>query len=227
MKKSKPRLTSGHRARSKAKLISSKSDQSRENIIAAALKVFARHPYHLATIRMVARAGGFDHQLINYYFPAKADLFEAVVVTACEDFSRAHESWFEGLNRTGIRESFSLFLDRHLDYHEKHPEPLRILALNAPLLERLEEIPGYQHVPTTLAKLRADFERNTNLRADSDQIGRFVTAFNLAIINFLGAAPSQAEILGMDPNSAEYRTWVKETLLYVFFPLLKNLIFPE
>lgn len=61
VKKSKTRLISDYRARCKTRLISSKSDQSRKKIIAAARKVFSDHSYPVATVRMVGAAGGFDH----------------------------------------------------------------------------------------------------------------------------------------------------------------------
>jgi len=85
-----------------------KSEVTRERILRAARKVFAEHPYNAASFRMIGREGGFDHPLINYYFPRKADLFEAVVVEICEEFYQANISWFEGLEGLPPRQGLSL-----------------------------------------------------------------------------------------------------------------------
>jgi len=199
---------------------------SRERIISAARKVFAEQPYHIATIRMVGKAGGFDHQLVTYYFPTKAELFETIVAENCEEFHNANRSWFEGLDQMSIEDGFGLCIDRLLDYHFANPEPLRTVALNAHLIERVEEVPGHHHFVEFLAKTRATFEKSAGL-ARSEELSRFVTGFNTMITSYLGAAPSQAKVLAMDPSSDEYKTWIKETLIYVFLPLLKELILPE
>ncbi len=201
-----------------------RSEVTREKILAAARKVFSEHPYHMATIRMIGTAGGFDHQLIAYYFPAKADLFEAVLVDVCDEFYRANTSWYEGLDKHNLMDSFSLFLDRFLDYHFDNPAPMRLLALNAPHIEKLEEIPGYQHIPDVLAKTRSNFENSIRPNAPREDVERFINTFNTAIINYLGAAPSQAQVLGLDPDSPAYRRWVKDTLMFVFLPVLRLLI---
>lgn len=209
------------------KLSRPSADNSREKILAAARKVFAKHPYHVATMRMVGKVGGFDHQLIAYYFPSKADLFEAVTREACDDFYNASQGWFKGLDRIGIEQGFRLFVERLLEYFSKAPEPFRMTALNAPMIERLDELPGYQHTVEMRSKVRATFKNNLPPSVDQVMLERFTTTFDTAIHSYLGAAHSQAEILGMDPASEEYITWVKETLICVFLPLLKKLIFPE
>ncbi len=201
------------------------ADHSRERIVSAARKVFAKHPYHIATVRMVGQAGGFDHQLISYYFPTKAELFEAVVAQTCDEFYLANQSWYEGISQMRVEDGFGLLIDRLLEYHFANPDALRIMALNAPLIERLDEIPGYQHIPEVLAKIRETFQENTGV-AGSEDLNRYFSTFNIAIINYLGVAPGLAGIMGMEPTSDEYKTWVKQTLMYVFLPLLNKLIFP-
>lgn len=204
-----------------------KGEVTRERIILAALKVFSEHPYKAASIRMIGKAGGFDHPLIHYYFPTKAELFEAVVEQMCESFVEANDSWFEGLERISPREGFPLYVERFLGYHFKRPESLRIMMLNLAQVDKLEEIPGYQHIPETLSKTRRTFEQKIPLRAGSKEIDMFINSFNTLVITYLGASSCMAQTLGMDPGGDEYRGWVKETLIYIFLPLLEKLIFPD
>ncbi len=200
---------------------------TRERILTAARKIFAEHPYKAASIRMIGKEGGFDHPLIHYYFPTKAELFEAVVSEICDDFCNANISWFEGIERSHPKQALPIYIDRFLEYHFEHPEVMRIIALNSAQIDKLDEIPGYQHIPEILAKARQTFEDNVRLRADAEQISMFIHSFNTLVISYLGASSCQAEVLGMDPQSDEYRAWVKNALLLVFGPLLEKLIFPD
>lgn len=206
---------------------SRKGEVTREKILQAALQVFAEHPYKSASMRMIGKAGGFDHPLIHYYFPTKADLFEAVVKNICEEFSRANQSWFDGLQSLRPRDGLSLYVDRLLAYHFEHPEPLRVLMLNAAQLDRLEEIPGYQHLVQFLGEIRRTLETRVPLRADGRQVEMFLNSFNSLVVYLLGAATCQAQVLGLEPKSGEYRQWVKETLEFLFLPTLEKLLFPE
>jgi TetR/AcrR family transcriptional regulator len=202
----------------------SKSDITRERILKAARRVFAEHPYNEASFRMIAREGGFDHPLINYYFPYKSDLFEAVVVEICEEFYQANIACLEGLERMTPHEGFPLYIDRFLDFNTRCPEPMRIILLNVAHVDRLEEIPGYQHIPDVLARTRGTFEESIRLLACTEEIAMFLNSFNALVIWFLGADTCQAQILGIKPGSRAYLAWIKETLLYVFLPLLEKLV---
>lgn len=201
-----------------------KSELTRERIIKAARRVFAEHPYNEASFRMIAREGGFDHPLINYYFPYKSDLFEAVVAEICEEFYQANTACLEGLESMAPREGFPLYIDRFLAFNARSPEPMRIILLNVAHVDRLEEIPGYHHIPVVLARTRRTFEEKIPLRAPPEDIAMFLNSFNALVIWFLGAHTCQAQILNMEPAGAEYPAWVKQALLYIFLPLLEKLI---
>ncbi|MDY6825104.1 MAG: TetR family transcriptional regulator [Thermodesulfobacteriota bacterium] len=207
-------------------LTTRKSDVTREKILSAARKVFAGHPYKAATMRMIAAEGGFDHPLIRYYFPAKADLFKAVVREACESFYAANVSWFEGLDKLPPEEGLRLFIDRFLDYHFSNPESMKILAINSVIQDDPINIPGYDYVPDVLTRVRKNFEDLITLRASSEELSAFISSFNNLVVIYLGADTCQARIMNMTPASDEYRQWVKNTLMYIFSPLLRKLIFP-
>jgi AcrR family transcriptional regulator len=204
-----------------------KSEVTRDRVLRAARKVFAEHPYNAASFRMIGREGSFDHPLINYYFPYKADLFEAVVVEICEEFFQANLACFEGLDRMPPREGLALYLDRFLDFNINNPEPLMIIMLNVAQVDRLDEIPGYQHIPEVMARTRKTFEERANLKASPKDIGMFQNSFNALVFFYIGASSCQAEILGMEPDSPKYRKWVKDALMYIFLPHLEKLISPE
>jgi AcrR family transcriptional regulator len=219
-KKSRKRRPQGQEAGGKQK----QKTATREKILEAAKKVFAEHPYSAASLRMVGYAAGIDHPLISYYFPTKADLFEAVVEDVAETYYEANISWFEGLGELSASRGFSLYLDRLIDFTSKHPEALRIHALNLVQPEESAIRPGYKQVRRLFTKNAETFRKVATLRSSAREIRMFTESFNMMVINYLGAATHYAGVLGMNPRSAAYRRWVKETLLLLFLPRLKQLI---
>ncbi len=204
-----------------------KADVTRNRILNAARKVFARHSYHAASIRMIGAEGGFDHGIIRYHFASKAILFESVIKTICDEYVKSNESWLDGLEVMSPSKGFSLYLDRFLDYNFKHPDVIRIFMQNIAQADKPELIPGYKHIPDVLARTRRTFEEKITLNASKDEISMFVDSFNSQTIYFIGASSCQALSLGMKPESAKYRKWVKDTLMFIFLPHLFKLIFPD
>lgn len=198
--------------------------ETREKILEAAKRVFSEHPYSSASIRMVGSAAGIDHPLISYYFPTKADLFEAVVEGITEIYYQANTSWFEGLGEMSASTGLSLYLDRLLEFTSENPEALRILALNLVQPEASEIVPGYRRIQKLLAGNTETFRKVAILRSSARETRMFTESFNTMVINYLGASTHYARILGMDPHGHAYRRWVKEAILFLFLPPLKQLI---
>ena len=201
----------------------SKSAVTKRNIVSAARRVFSRHPYYKASIRMIAAEGGFHFSLINHYF-SKSQLFGAVAKEMSEELLAAFSSWLKGLDAMSPEKGLSLFLDRALDYFFKNPDVLLILMKNAGEAGSKGTAPGFD-----------DFSKYvfTGSRFLVDTLGHgkntrhiviwFYGMLNL-MINFVGAAPYHCQVLNMDPKSDDYRHWVKESLMYLFLPQLQELL---
>lgn len=203
-----------------------KSAVTRKKILLAARRVFSKHPYKAATMRMIAAEGKFDHPLIRYYFPTKADLFKAVIAEVCEEFYLAGLSWLGDIKSLSPEKSIKFYLDKFLVFNRKNPEALKIFAINSSVLQDdPTEIPGYEYIPEVFARSRATFEAAIPLKASSDDLATFLTCFNTLLVSFLGADTCNAMMLGMDPASKEYEDWIKNALLTIFTPLAKQLIY--
>ena len=200
---------------------------ARQRIIKAARKVFSLHSFRAASTRMIAQEAGVDHPLIHYHFGSKEKLFESVSLEMYDEFTQAHLSWLEGLERMPIRDGLSLYLDRLLDYTRENPEPLQIILLNMVHIGRLEEIPGYQYILKHMDRIRITLEDRINLRASRSDTEIFIHCFNNLLFVLMGAENCQAQVLKLDPEGEEYRQWVKNAFLLLFLPLLEKLIFPE
>lgn len=186
--------------------------------------MFAEYPYHAASIRMIGKAAEIDHPLVNYYFPTKAALFEKVLKISTEKYYIANISWFEGLTELGPTKGLALYIDRFLDFALKHPKTQRIITLNLVPAEKSEVIPGYQLIQNFFEKMTRTFTQAVPLKGSKHDIEMLTTSFNTLAINYLGARTYYASILGMDPKSRQYMEWVKESLIYMILPRLKQLL---
>lgn len=202
-----------------------KSDITRERILAAATTVFARESYLAASIRMIAKAGGFDHGIIRYYYPSKASLFTAVSEKICGEIFEATLKWFDAVKpEMTAEEGFSAYLDRFLEYCFDNPDAFRIIMQNIPQDDKNEPTPGYEQMIGLLASSRQIFEEQIPMTGTPEEIGMFINGFNTIIFNYIGSSTSQARLIGMDANSQEYRDWVKATLMFLFLPKLQYLM---
>lgn len=199
-------------------------DVTRKRILDASIKIFSLHPYHAASIRMIGKEGGFDHPLVNYYYPTKADLFEAVMKHVCDEFYRENISWYNGLMEISLEKGFPRYLERMIKYNMEHPSFLRIVSLNLSQSGKVDSIPGYDQIIDILAKARETFENNVAIKASPEKTGMFINSFNALMVSFLGAGYSQAKVIGLYPGSTEYREWVKNAFYYLFIDHLRDLI---
>ncbi len=199
-------------------------DETRLKILDAAKKVFSEHSYKAASIRMIGKAGQIDHPLISYYYPSKAALFEAVLTDIGERLQKMTLVWYKGVADLSSFRGMSIFLDRLFDYHLKYPEHLRIIALNAVQTRETELIPAYNLIQGLSLRDTEFFIGELHLRSPRHEIEMFSKSLNALIISYLGADSFYANLLSMDPQSIEYLNWVKETILYLFVPKLKEMI---
>ena len=201
-----------------------KGESAPDKILRAARKVFSLHPFNSATTRMIAQAANVDHPLIHYYFGSKEKLFEVVVSEIYEEFHQANLSWLSGIERMNPRDGFSIYLDRLLEYNFKHPEPVQIILLNMAQTVSLEEIPGYQYIIMHTERIKQTLEEKSPLLGSNQEMKALIHCFNNLIITFLGARSCQAPIINMDPQSPQYKEWVKNTLFILFLPWLERII---
>jgi AcrR family transcriptional regulator len=198
---------------------------TRSKILKAARKVFAQYAYHAASIRMIGKEAGIDHPLISYYFPSKAILFEAVLEDIVQEWLRANQAWYEGLDKMGPEAGLSLYVDRMLGYVLKHPYAAQVFLLNMVQAQDGDTIPGYHAIQIFFDQSAQLMKRLVPMQATDSDIEKYRQSFNTLVMNYVGAKSYYAGILGIQPNSKEYKEWVKGMLMDLFLPRLKQLMF--
>lgn len=202
---------------------SSKGEATRQKIIAAARKVFTRHPYHAASIRMIGEEGGFDYSIIHHYF-TKAELFRAVARQLYEELVTAYREWIDGVERLTPTEGLEIYLDRSLDYMFEHPDVMEVMTQNSSHMKTDPDLPGFDFLTRYFREIESIFIKKIGVLTMQPKLSMWSYTMMALHTAFVGSAAYHGKALGMDPQSKEYRDWVKEALLYIFAPPLERLI---
>ncbi len=204
-----------------------KGAKTQKKILRAARTVFSNHPYHVASIRMVGKEGGFDHPLISYYFPSKEKLFEAAIVEMIDECDQYQENLYDGLHALSIEDGVSLFVDRIVEFHLDNPELLQMIMQNTINVGKSDSIPGIHLIIDFLSNFIENLQKNIPVKASADEVSKLVYNFAVVIINYLGAESFYTSLIGIGTDKQKYQDWVKDTLKLLFQPLIRKMILPR
>jgi len=196
----------------------------RDRILQAARDVFTAYSFKEASTRMIAKQAGVEHPMIHYYFGSKENLFYEMAEAIYNETVPVQESWFDGMENLSLHDGFALFVERMIQYMMTKPDALRIAALNAVNIGNIEEIPGYRFIIMSMAAMRRIMEEKLVLRGSNREIEMFICSFYSLMISFIGARTSQAQILNMNPLEEQYKIWVKDSSLTLFYPWFKKIL---
>ncbi|MCG8473848.1 MAG: TetR/AcrR family transcriptional regulator [Desulfobacterales bacterium] len=203
----------------------SKGEATRRRILDAARKVFSEHPYHAASVRMVGKAGGFDHPIIHYYFPKKAGLFEAVIEELVVEFRDFMASWFDELDTFSPSRGLSVFIERLIHFHLKNKDLFRTIMQNTAHVENFDQFPASAQYRVFHDSVMRTFRDKIHHHAPDEEVSKFVYSFTVLATNYLGASSTYARFLGLEDENDTYWEWVKETIHYLFLPRMERIIF--
>lgn len=141
----------------------------RQNIVAAATRLFAERGYGSTSVRELAQAAGVTKPTLYYHFGSKEDLFHELVRFHLDRFTQQVD---QARNTAGtVRERLERFVSTTLDGARSQPEAVRFLMLLRPVGDN----PDYPAVDTfsvhkgnlmSLVELVEEGQRNGELRAD-------------------------------------------------------------
>lgn len=202
------------------------SKKRRQAILEAAVQVFAQKSYTAASIRMIATQGGVPHALIRYYFPTKAELFDAVAKSICDELYLASETALTEVRATERALGFSQYVRCLIEFSRQNPWTFRIILLNLSA-ETVETVPGRARFIEVVEAVRKQLTASLRFRASLEELCRFTDSFNALLFYYLGTPESAAWLLRLDPESQAYYDWVHQTLVDIFLPGLDGLFTGE
>lgn len=112
------------------------AEATRESILRAAIKVFARYGYAGATVQKISRAAKSVDRMIYYYFGSKEGLFVAALERLYADMDEAEAALT--LDESQPLQALVALIRFVLGYYRAHPE--FITLLNSENLQRGEHI---------------------------------------------------------------------------------------
>src|SRR5258707_8652 len=98
------------------------AEATKARIFEAATEEFAAHGISRSRVHRIAQNAQANKQLIHAYFGDKKQLFYKVLDKTLVDVAEMVSTDITDLDR---------WVDEHLDYHQKHPELLRLLMWEA------------------------------------------------------------------------------------------------
>ncbi|MEY9876999.1 AcrR family transcriptional regulator [Streptacidiphilus sp. MAP12-33] len=102
-------------------------EQRREQLIAVALEMFARHAPEEVSIDDIAAAAGASRPLVYHYFPGKQALYEEAIRRAGEQLA----ALFEEPQHGPLSERLYRVMGRYLDFVDSHGPGFAALLRNA------------------------------------------------------------------------------------------------
>jgi len=103
------------------------TDDTREQILHAALQAFSELGFDGATTRDIAQRAGVNHGLIQYYFGGKPSLWRAAVDRAFADLERGLDAVVSDPSLPAGRERIRALVRRLVRYVARHPEFVRMM----------------------------------------------------------------------------------------------------
>jgi len=206
---------------------------TRDKIFKAALKVFSEHSYKEVNIRMIATEAKVYHPLILYHFGSKAELFKAVIEEIYATSQSLDPTLFEGLGNLSRPDAVKEFLSRLIDFFFVNPESQKILFLNMAHDWKAEEIPGRDYAGKHIKQLQLIIEaliieNNIKFKGSEKDMKTVIHLFRVVMAVLIGGEALHANTMKMEPESDEYKEWVKKSLQSLFLPWMERLAeFPD
>ncbi|MFF7279227.1 TetR family transcriptional regulator [Streptomyces griseorubiginosus] len=179
-------------------------EATKARIFEAAVAEFARHGIAGARIDRIATEAKANKQLIYAYFGNKAELFTQVLGKAMLDLAVAVPVDPDDIEN---------WIDRLMDYHEAHPEVLRLLFWEGLEYGATAELPDeaerQEHYRRKVATLRDGQQRGVVTDAIPPRDLLFLL---IAVANWAAVVPQMKRILvgGEDADRDRLRASVRE-----------------
>lgn len=179
-------------------------------ILAAARRVFAQRGYHGASTRAIAAEVGLDVSTLYYHWGSKRELFDGVLMDLQERFSQLFVAWLEEASEL----EFDAAFDRAVELAGPFmgdDDSVRVLLYSV----FDAEFEGAEWAVESQRLLVLTIRRFAEKRLAADlplAFDALVLSTIGAILALVGGRRQQAAVLGLDPDSEEYRNLVIETL---------------
>lgn len=179
-------------------LRSRRSEQSQQQILAAAEVEFAEKGLAGARVDEIAEESGVNKQMIYYYYGSKEDLYLAVLERAYAAMRKSESD----LNLTGLAplDAIRKLVEFKFDYYVKNPVMIRLLAgenmQNAKFLKKSSRL-REMHISLidVIQSVLSAGEKQKVIRSGVDPVQLYVSIASLSYFYFANA-PTLSTVFG-------------------------------
>ncbi len=198
-----------------------KGDVTRQEILKAARTVFTKHPYEAASIRMIGKQSHRDFTLIHHYFPTKEILFKEVARELFDEVLKQIPLWHQDTPFNSLHKSFSMSDGRAVESFFHNRDVISLIMQNIVNIELMAKvIPAVQYFNQYIDILLT-YSRVPNYK---NQSRMWYIGLILNYLYLVGASHYFARMLEMNPDSIAYKMWIKDTNIFILYPVLRRLM---
>jgi AcrR family transcriptional regulator len=110
------------RSRERVRAHQQRAIDTREQLIAAAAKGFAKHGFEGVSTRMISKAAGVQHTLITYHFGTKEGLFRAVMTDMHNKYRQKMDERLKHVRKSDDVTKLRVFWEEFIRFGAMHPE---------------------------------------------------------------------------------------------------------
>jgi len=187
-----------------------RNQNTEQNILNAAEKVFLEKGFDRATTTEIARLAGVNHAMLHYYYRTKENLFAKIFSTKVEEV--IHSLLFILSQDMPFQDKIKHGIEAHFDYLAKNPK-LPFFIMNEFLLHSGRVKIFQPSILIAVNHLYASFDRDINQELALGTI-RPITAenllYNIIALNVCAfiAQPAITELFNW--NNTNYKQFVEE-----------------
>ena len=196
---------------------------SRNDVLDAALKLFAKHSFEGASLQEIANNANIGQPLVHYHFGSKENLWRAAVEYALADYKR-----FAGLlNKTTIDlepiDALRVFLRGFIEFSSERPEHVMIIfnEMRSPG-DRFDWL-----METFLRPFHNNLDTLLSRAAEAGRLAPIPAAYLtptiiIALSQFYTLRPLIQGLYGIDPEDPEVAKAHADHMMHLFFKGLQT-----
>ena len=180
------------------------AEATKARIFEAATEEFAAYGIAGARVDRIAHNAQANKQLIYAYFGDKRKLFYKVLDKAMVEVAEMVSTDITDLDR---------WVDGHIDYHNKHPELLRLLMWEALEVQEHDVCRTEDRIERYGVKKQKIADAQEQGLVRKDMPSSYLLMMLMSMVNYAAAMPQVRNlVLGPEFDAEELREWTKDAV---------------
>lgn len=185
--------------------------KTRKKILEAAANLFVKNGFDGISISQIAKKAGINQSLIYHYFESKEALWKSVKNYYVETYVHIKDLKIDTAN--GLKDILKQIIYSRLEFYEKHPEILRMMAWQKLETDKTKLVGGTRFSPDNWKEVFLYLQKQGKIKADInlDMMILFITSLIEGILT-----EDYKDILNNQENKQRYINLIMESCIQAF-----------